>query len=301
MPELGILPVSERRRFGPARNPWSTERTPRRGAAVAAGMVPLAHGQPGAARFASRPHAPAYDFLVQDGVLTRTVAETAAMLDILSGYGVGDATWAPLKATGARPRRNERPAGSGSATPRRRPSISSSIRSADAASPEAAALLSELGHDVEEIAAPWGGQESLFGTPSAMRERIRERSALDYLLASTRLTAIARGIIALWESYDVVLTPALAERPERIGEIDSRSADPMEDFRRSGYTALFNTTGQPAISVPLFQVTTGSHCRATRRSPGRRGHPPQPCRAGRGGPAVGRPPPRARDSLRTGA
>jgi amidase len=58
-----------------------------------------------------------------------------------------------------------------------------------------------------------------------------------------------------------VLTPALAERPVRIGEIDACSDDPWEDFRRSGvftpYTAIFNVTGQPAISVPLFQGDDG--------------------------------------------
>ena len=62
--------------------------------------------------------------------------------------------------------------------------------------------------------------------------------------------------MALWNHYDVLLTPALAERPLRIGEIDACSDDPWDDFRRSGrftpYTAIFNVTGQPAISVPLF-------------------------------------------------
>ena len=85
---------------------------------------------------------------------------------------------------------------------------------------------------------------------------IRERSALDYLLARTQLGVFSRSIVALWDDYDVVLTPALAQRPVRIGEIDSCSDKPWEDFRRSGqftpYTAIFNVTGQPAISLPLF-------------------------------------------------
>jgi amidase len=152
--------------------------------------------------------------------------------------------------------------------------------------------LEQLGHNVEEITAPWADDDLLhvftmvFGTPIAMgmffggmvtgREPteelveplswtiwngIRERTALDYLLARTQLTGISRGIIALWESYDVVLTPGLAERPVRIGEIDACSDDPWEDFRRSGlftpYTAIFNVTGQPAISVPLFHGDDG--------------------------------------------
>jgi amidase len=59
----------------------------------------------------------------------------------------------------------------------------------------------------------------------------------------------------------VVMTPALAERPVPIGEIDSCSDDPWDDFRRSGrftpYTALYNVTGQPAMSVPLFHGDDG--------------------------------------------
>ena len=59
----------------------------------------------------------------------------------------------------------------------------------------------------------------------------------------------------------MVLTPALGQPPVRIGEIDSCSADPLGDFRRSGhftpYTALSNVTGQPALSVPLFQGDDG--------------------------------------------
>ena len=118
MPEFGILPVSESRRFGPVRNPWDTDRTPGgssggAAAAVASGMLPLAHGSDGGGSIRipasccglvglkptrgriSRGPDQGDDFLVQDGVLTRTVAETAAMLDILAGYEVGDATWAP--------------------------------------------------------------------------------------------------------------------------------------------------------------------------------------------------------------
>ena len=316
MPEFGILPVSESRRFGPVRNPWDTDRTPGgssggAAAAVASGMLPLAHGSDGGGSLRipasccglvglkptrgriSRGPDQGDDFLVQDGVLTRTVAETAAMLDLLAGYEVGDATWAPPPSE---------PFASAAARDPGKLRIGYTIKAAieadldplcEQAVRDAAQLLSELGHDVEEVAAPWGGEEDLlsvftmvFGTPIAMgmwfggmvtgREPseelveplswtiwngIRERSALDYLLARTQLTGISRGIIALWESYDVVLTPGLAERPVQIGEIDACSDDPWADFQRSGrftpYTAIFNVTGQPAISVPLFHGDDG--------------------------------------------
>src|SRR5919202_5255743 len=114
MPEFGILPVSEPRRYGPARNPWDTGRTPGGSSggpapAVASGMVPLAHGSDGGGSIripaaccglvglkpsrgrVSRGPEIGDDFLVQDGVLTRTVGETAALLDVLAGYEPGDA------------------------------------------------------------------------------------------------------------------------------------------------------------------------------------------------------------------
>jgi len=315
MPEFGILPVSEPRRYGPVRNPWDTGRTPGgssggAAAAVASGMVPLAHGSDGGGSLripasctglvglkptrgrVSRGPDQGDDYLVQDGVLTRTVAETAALLDILSGYEVGDSTWAPPPSepfVNAAAREPGRLRVGYTTTP---PIEATLDPECERATTEAAQLLSVLGHEVEEIEAPWAGQELLetftlaFGTPIAMgmffgglvtgREPseelveplswtmwngIRDRTALDYLLARTQLSAISRGIIALWEEYDVVLSPALAERPVAIGEIDACSDDPWEDFRRSGtftpYTAIYNVTGQPAISVPLFHGDDG--------------------------------------------
>src|SRR5215208_1264643 len=315
LPEFGILPVTEPRRFGPTRNPWDTERTPGgssggAAAAVAAGMVPLAHGSDGGGSIripaaccglvglkpsrgrVSRGPEQADDFLVQDGVLTRTVGETAALLDVLAGYEPGDATWAPP------------PAEPFAAAARRDPGrlrIGVTTTAAidapldplcERAVSDAAELLESLGHDVEEVQAPWAGQSLLevftlvFGTPIAMGlffgaqvtgrepaedmveplswtiwQGIRERNALDYLLARTQLGAFSRSIVAVWSDYDVVVTPALAERPVRIGEIDSCSDEPWEDFRRSGqftpYTAIFNVTGQPAVSLPLFHGEDG--------------------------------------------
>ena len=118
LPEWGILPVTEPRRFGPARNPWDLARTPGgssggSAAAVAAGMVPIAHGNDGGGSIripaaccglvGLKPQrgrvSPAPDagesFLLQDGVLTRTVRETALLLDLLAGPEPGDASWAP--------------------------------------------------------------------------------------------------------------------------------------------------------------------------------------------------------------
>jgi amidase len=315
LPEYGILPVTEPRRFGPTRNPWDAARTPGgssggAAAAVAAGMVPLAHGSDGGGSIripaaccglvglkpsrgrVSRGPDQGDDFLVQDGVLTRTVAETAELLDLMAGYETGDATWAPPP---------DEPFAAAAA---REPGLLrigvSTVAPVDTgvdplcerAAHDAANLLASFGHHVEEIEAPWEGQDLLdvftlvFGTPIGMGiwfaaqvtrrdpspdlveplswaiwEQVRERHALDYLLARTQLTAFARAVVAVWNDYDVVLTPALARRPVRIGEIDACSANPWEDFRRSAeftpYTAIFNVTGQPAISLPLFHGDDG--------------------------------------------
>src|SRR5271157_3097108 len=118
LPEYGILPVSEARIFGPTRNPWDLARTPGgssggSAAAVASGMVPVAHGndgggsiripaaccglvglKPARGRVSVGPDA-GQSFLACDGVLTRTVADTAALLDVMAGYEPGDANWAP--------------------------------------------------------------------------------------------------------------------------------------------------------------------------------------------------------------
>jgi amidase len=316
LPEYGILPVTEPRRFGPTRNPWDTDRTPGgssggAAAAVAAGMVPLAHGSDGGGSIripaaccglvglkpsrgrVSRGPDLGDDFLVQDGVLTRTVADTAELLDVIAGYEPGDATWAPPPEEPFA-RAAEREPGRLRIGMTTSPAIEAAELDplCERAVRDAADLLSELGHDVEEIDPPWKGQDLLhaftlvFGTPVAMGmwfgsqvtgreptadlveplswmvwEGTRERSPLDYLLARTQLTAASRGIVGLWSEYDVVMTPALAQRPVRIGEIDSCSDNPWDDFRRSGeftpYTAIFNVTGQPAVSLPLFHGDDG--------------------------------------------
>ena len=131
-PEFGILPVTEPRRYGPARNPWDTDRTPGgssggSAAAVASGMVPIAHAndgggsiripaaccglvglKPSRGRVSMAP-VMGESFLAIDGVVSRTVADTALSLDVLAGYELGDASWAPEPARPVRQRGRKRP------------------------------------------------------------------------------------------------------------------------------------------------------------------------------------------------
>jgi amidase len=309
MSEFGILPTTEPRHSGVTRNPWDLERTPGgssggSAAAVAAGMLPVAQGSDGGGSIripaaccglvglktsrgrVSRGPDLGDSFLGCDGVVTRTVGDTAHLLDVIAGYEVGDATWAP------------RPTEPYATAVRRDPgrlrvAMSAANAFGAAIDPEcergmraAGELLASLGHEVEEAAPAFPGTEVLdvfidafgpsvslgigYGELLAGRppteeeieplsrvvfERAQELSSVGYLGAVAQLQAVARGLVAFFAEYDVLLTPALGERPLRIGECHGSGEDPMADLVRSGrftpYTALFNVTGQPAISVPL--------------------------------------------------
>ena len=323
MPENGILPTTEPRRFGPTANPWGLDRTPGgssggSAAAVAAGMVPIAHGndgggsiripaaccglvglKPARGRVSVGPDA-GQSFLVSDGVLTRGVADTAAVLDVLAGYQPGDATWAPPVPVSAFASAAAAGAAFFGAPLRIGLALNTPLEGADVdpvcitAALDAAALLSSLGHVVEEVVPPWSGLGLLpdftraFGPQIsqttaaggrlagreviesdvepltwAMYERSRELNVLDHLTAQTRLEAVARSLVSwmLADPLDVLLTPALGARPLRTGEVHGRGPDPWGNYQRSGaftpYTAMINVTGQPAVSLPLFEGVDG--------------------------------------------
>jgi amidase len=316
LPEMGILPTTESRRFGATHNPWDLDRTPGgssggSAAAVAAGMVPVAHGNDGGGstripaaccglvglkgsrgRVSLGPHV-GDSLLVSDGVLTRTVADTADCLDILAGYEPGDTTWAPDPdepfATAV-----EREPGKLRVGLALDPPLEGSTLDpvCEHAARDAAELLASLGHDVSEISPPWSDQEVLsdftraFGPMVSMTtvvggelrgrqateadvepltwlmyERARSQSTLDFLAAEGRIKALARKIVGYLDNYDLVLTPALARPPIPIGEVHGRGPDPWDHYQRSGhftpYTAIFNVTGLPAIALPLYQTDDG--------------------------------------------
>jgi amidase len=320
LPEFGILPVTEARLFGPTRNPWNLDRTPGgssggAAAAVTAGIVPVAHGndgggsiripaaccglvglKPARGRVSAAPEL-GDSSLGIDGVLTRTVADTAAILDVLAGYELGDATWAPppAEAFALAATRDGGP-------PPTRLRIAATTFSplADAvvdplcarAVEEASELLRALGHEVEEVEPPWraDGLSELFGAvfsihvalsiaysgivggrePSAedmepmswaIYSMVKQLDAVQGMGANVQLQAFARRLIAFLAPYDALLTPALAERPLALGTLDTAAPDPMSTFTRSGlftpFTPIFNASGQPGISLPLFHGEDG--------------------------------------------
>jgi amidase len=316
-PEFGIMPVTNPRRFGPARNPWDPERTTGGSSggsagAVACGAVPIAHGSDGGGSIripaaccgllGLKPtrgrvsHAPDLgdQFLSTDGVLARTTEDVAALLDLMSGHELGDSTWAPPPEAPFAELARRDPG-------RLRIGLVTELPLEDAElDPEcergaraAGELLEQLGHHVEEIPSPLPRGETLVGTfktlwaanvaasvmhgqivsgnqPSA--ETIEPLSlwlyemgmaipAPAYIGALAMSQAISRGIVSTWADWDLVLTPTLAQRPVRHVDIDPCADDPAREFDKGAeftpFTPVFNMTGQPAISVPLFHGDDG--------------------------------------------
>ena len=316
LPEYGILPTSEARIFGPTRNPWDLQRTPGgssggAAAAVASGMLPVAHGndgggsvripaaccglvglKPSRGRISAAPEL-GDSSLGIDGMLTRTVADTAAILDVLAGYELGDATWAPdppepfARSAAGDPGRLRIAATTLPPIPDTAvdPMCARAVQ-------DAAELLRSLGHEVEEVDPPWqaDGLQQLFGavfsnhialsiaysgmvagrTPTAddmepmswaIYSMIEKLNAVQGMGAAVQLQAFARRLITFLAPYDALLTPALAERPLPLGTLDTSAPEPMSTFTRSGlftpFTPVVNATGQPGISVPLFEGEDG--------------------------------------------
>jgi amidase len=317
LPELGIQPATETRRFGATRNPWDTDRTPGgssggSAAAVASGMVALAHANDGGGstripasccglvglkpqrgRISMAPGV-GEQFLGCEGVLTRTTRETALALDLLHGPELGDASWAPPPPEHYVDAVAKAPSGLKvglSITPPL-PDVEPTEEYARAAR-DAAALLEDLGHHVEEVGPPFR-EASMFHAFTAVFgpmvcsqaliaqmfhgqgeptdddfERLsmwlwrtcKDIDAVTAQGALMQIQAAARQIVAWSSPYDIVLTPGLAEPPLTIGTLDPDHEDPQGQFRRAGrftpYTAGINISGQPAISIPLFGGENG--------------------------------------------
>lgn len=315
-PEFGNHSTAEPESHGPTCNPWDLGRTAGgssggSAAAVASGMVPAAHGNDGAgsiripssccATVGLKPTrgrnswAPAGDAmagLAVEHALTRTVRDSAAILDATAGRVPGDPYAAPppmrpfLAEVGADPGRLRI---AWTATP----PIDTLVDPECAAAARATAeLLASLGHDVVEAAPAFDGEvlieplarvwatsnlvsvralEAEFGRPIRDDElEITTRELRDYALrfdpadlidALDRLAAITRDIGAFFERYDVWLTPTLARLPDPLGVLNQSQGGAVEYWRFdcsfNPWNPIANVTGQPAISLPLAWSASG--------------------------------------------
>lgn len=313
--EFGLLPTTEPQLFGATRNPWNPHCTPGgssggSAAAVAAGMVEMAHGSDGGGSiripasccgvFGLKPtrarnplgpdHGDVRSGLVVEHALTRSVRDSAALLDATSGPDLGDPYYAPspqrpfLREVGADPGRLRIAFTAQTIAPVHGDCASALL--------DAATLCGELGHEVTEaqpridyqLAAQsfttlWTagcaatidgivrsrgksvGADDVEPLTWALYEMGRRVSASDYQLAIAALQALSRNIARFFTAYDVWLTPVLAEPPPVLGGFDAPPDDPLAAFRRAWafapITGICNFTGQPAMSVPLYWNTQG--------------------------------------------
>jgi len=317
LPEFGITGTTEPALFGPCRNPWNTDHSTGgssggSAAAVAAGIVPLAHGGDGRGSIRipasmcglvglkvtrdRNPHLPdGYDFAqgyVVEHVMTRTVRDTAAMLDVTGIPEPGAPYAAPAK---DRPYMEEITRSPG----RLRIAWSSETANGRPIQPEIQAalegvadMLAKLGHEVVprglgvDQRALYGSQNRYSGANFAagMRrliERIgrepepdelepltwaslkggRKPTGEEVMWEEQELRMLGYGIAALFNEFDVYLTPVMGTPPPPIGYIDPVAVAPREIGRRNGelfpFPAPFNMTGQPSISLPLCMSASG--------------------------------------------
>ena len=312
-PELGLVPTTEPAAYGPSRNPWDTARTTGgssggSAAAVASGMVAVAHANDGGGSIRipasccglvglkpSRGRTslgPDYttidDMLVVELCVSRSVRDTAGVLDALQGRTDGETVSAPAP---LRPFTQEVGADPGKlriALLTHNPLETGEIHpDCVAAARDTAQLLESLGHTVEEtypasIARPelirhfttlwtvtlvyniryWERKVGREATADEMEpltwglaQMGRAVSAPDYVDAQHAMGDLARDLEAWFASgYDLLLTPTLGETPVALGEFTT-PGEPLLGFTRAAtfvpYTPLANMAGSPAISLPL--------------------------------------------------
>ncbi len=320
--ELGILPSSEPPAWAPARNPSDQTRTTGGSSggsacAVATGMVPVAHANDGGGSiripasccglFGLKPSrgrvsfAPNYGDvnggLVNEHVVTRTVRDSAAILDLLAGALNGDPYTAPpqLAPYVSEIKIPPRSLRIGFATKHLVPEggLVDSHPDCVAAVHHAAKLLESLGHHVEprDIDAmhdpDWVPRflsiwvcgvamdlnEVAEDIGRAVQEHEVERltwalaqlgnliSGPGYAEAWRWLHRQSRKIAEYWQSYDLWLTPTVTSPPPPLGTFASPADDPLAAIFKAAefapFTAPFNATGQPACSLPLYHNKNG--------------------------------------------
>ncbi|NQV21764.1 MAG: amidase [Rhodospirillales bacterium] len=316
-PEFGFCATVEALLYGPTHNPWNLGHSPGgssggSSAMVAARAVPIAHANDGGGSIRGpaswcglvglkptrgrNPLGPDYGELIGglvcEHVVTRTVRDSAAILDATAGADPGAPYVAPVP---SRPFLDEVGADPG------RLKIAFSARSIHGHDPDpacaeaveqAARLCEGLGHQVvEDVPAVDGGQLApLFGTLWAafgawtlrdwevrtgrtatpeqfekhtwiMSETDKNLRASDLAMAMQNLQRFARKVAGFHETYDVWLTPTMNTPPPPLGFFEHVKEDRARARLRmeaaANYTSLCNVTGQPAISLPLHQTADG--------------------------------------------
>ena len=312
-PEFGGTVTTEPISHGACRNPWNIDHSTGgssggSAAAVAAGIVPIAHAndgggsiripasecglvglKPSKGRVSFGPKlGEAWAGAAIDGVVTRTIRDTARVLDGISQPWIGDPYWAPLPAMSFEqaisdvPRQLRVGLVTESSWGTVHPECIMAVE-------QTALALQDLGHLVEVAKPDALFDDDLFehfkvvlasseafsveklqdavgrrfetgdmeADTQALVELGRKYSATDYLASVEWFHSYTRQMASWWQEFDLLLTPVIAEPPPKIGEL----RDPRTGTKRLRelllFTAQFNITGQPAISLPMHTSKEG--------------------------------------------
>jgi amidase len=292
--ELGSYPYSEPAGFPPARNPWNLEYTPGgssggAAASVTAGLCAIAQGsdgggsirgpaaccglvgiKPARGRVTQAPVGDRMGGIAVNGPIARTVADAAAMLDVISGYITGDPYWLP----------NPEPsffASTQAKTQSLKIAFSTSIHPLGDADTnckqgvlKTVKLLAEMGHKIAEKCPDMSGLVKPFQIvwqsgvaasripPEALQPLnkfllSRTGSAGEYLQALAQMQIVSRQIVAFFDNIDVLVLPVYLHSPIKIGEWQNLT--PEETFQNIikwvAPCPIANATGLPAIAIPV--------------------------------------------------
>jgi amidase len=312
-PEFGMVPTCEPVLSGPCRNPWDTTRSTSgssggSAAAVASRMVAMAHGNDlgGSLRYpasacglfglkptrARNPLGPEYGDAISgwacEHALTRSVRDSAVLLDATAGPSPGDPYVAPPPAGPFAAEVGLDPGRLRIAYTSRTPEGAPAHPDCVAALEDVVALCASLGHELVEADLPgltpavgaaigtvfnaatawiigyWirrlgrhPADDELEPLTRAYWEAGRAVSAADYLLAIEDCQAFSRVVAEFLTGVDLWLTPTLSTPPAPIGDITSTVDDPFRALVAGGATVAYagvvaNLTGNPAMSVPLY-------------------------------------------------
>jgi amidase len=305
LPELAIYGFTESPTWGDTRNPWDTSRTcggssGGSGVATAAGMCAIAHATDGAGsirypaaynglfglkpqrnRVSLSPDREHWHGLSVSGCVSRTVADTALYLDVMSGPEKGDFDSPPPF---------ERPLTEAARTPPGKLRIACTTQTATpvkkapeviAAYQETIELLRSLGHEVTEAAPPFGRARTDFfpmyfrgirdeGLSLPHPERLSDQTKgfvrIGRLFSDRRMSKVrdripgtAAKIQAFFRDFDVLLTPATAQMPFEVGKLLGKGAVSTMNEMANVYPYGFrwNYTGQPAATIPAGFTDAG--------------------------------------------
>lgn len=307
-PEFGLPCHTENALAPPARTPWDLTRSAGgssggAAAAVASGLAPVAQGSDGGGsvripasvcglygikptrgRISAGPVKPDLIGLSTAGPLARTVRDAAVLLDVMATTRPGDLYLAPPHEgtfAGCVDREPGRLRIGRFATPpvpggEPDPEVLAAYESASE-------LLAGLGHEVEDVAPPfgadllapfttiWAAMATLYPVPPDreelllpltrwLRDQGMRQTTPEYLGACTALQWAMRAAMPRMDAYDAILAPTVAQVPRPVGYF-SQGGDPAEEFARISrfacFTPAFNVTGQPAVNLPLYWTDEG--------------------------------------------